>query len=520
MMSTEVHSRAALQEAQSRRQQLRRNSVPPVRTLRAKHLLAYLPGPAQHSPHPYMEKAESKVVTKAAAPPCLWEAPAAHENGSSRETSPPQPRPPTPQQQEELCEAPRGPPRPPAGQRYVEALVGSGSRHLGPEGEQRQRYVTKDGKCRVNLGAIDGRARFLSDVFTTLVDLRCRWFLLVFTVCYVATWVAFAQIYFLDAWLRGDLAHAGDPAWAPCYQNVDGFLSALLLSVESQMTIGYGHRMVTAGCAEGAALLMAQSIVGSVIDVLMMGCMFAKISRPQKRAQTLVFSRRCVVSQRDGRLCLMFRVGDLRESHMVDAKIRARLVRSRLTEEGEFVPLEQSEINLGFDTGADRLFLVEPQTITHVIDRASPFWETSAETLKRDRLEVIVILEGIVEASGMTCQARTSYTEDEILWGHRFESCMTKEKGAFQVDYSTFDKTFPVKTWSHSAKEMQERGRSERSDLSSYWNTVSDAHPSETSEQLWTEERAGASADIHSRDSKACDSVCMPEYECMLKYES
>ncbi|XP_064158525.1 G protein-activated inward rectifier potassium channel 3-like isoform X1 [Anguilla rostrata] len=548
MMSTEVHSRAALQEARSRRQQLRRNSVPPVRTLRAKHLLAYLPGPAQHSPHPYMEKAESKVVTK--SPPCLWGAPAAHENGSSRETSPPQPRPPTPQQQEELCEvsagacpgksrryrkrlssrwrlsgAPRGECGPggkapsifsfsrplgahrgrPRGQRYVEALVGSGSRHLGPEGEQRQRYVTKDGKCRVNLGAIDGRARFLSDVFTTLVDLRCRWFLLVFTVCYVATWVAFAQIYFLDAWLRGDLAHAGDPAWAPCYQNVDGFLSALLLSVESQMTIGYGHRMVTAGCAEGAALLMAQSIVGSVIDVLMMGCMFVKISRPQKRAQTLVFSRRCVVSQRDGRLCLMFRVGDLRESHMVDAKIRARLVRSRLTEEGEFVPLEQSEINLGFDTGADRLFLVEPQTITHVIDRASPFWETSAETLKRDRLEVIVILEGIVEASGMTCQARTSYTENEILWGHRFESCMTKEKGAFQVDYSTFDKTFPVKTWSHSAKEMQERGRSERSDLSSYWNTVSDAHPSETSEQLWTEERAGASADIHSRDSKACD---------------
>ena len=80
---------------------------------------------------------------------------------------------------------------------------------------------------------------------------------------------------------------------------------------------------------------------------------------------------------------------------------------------------------------------------------------------------------------------------------------MTKEKGTFQVDYSTFDKTYPVKTWSHSAKEMQERGRSERSDLSSDWNTVSDSHQYETSEQLWAEDRARASSDIHSCNT--CD---------------
>ena len=57
----------------------------------------------------------------------------------------------------------------------------------------------------------------------------------------------------------------------------------------------------------------------------------------------------------------------------------------------------------------------------------------------------------------MTCQARTSYTEDEILWGHRFESCISLEKGAFRVDYSAFDKTFEVQTSSESAKEKAER---------------------------------------------------------------
>ncbi|XP_033495258.2 G protein-activated inward rectifier potassium channel 3-like [Epinephelus lanceolatus] len=318
---------------------------------------------------------------------------------------------------------------------------------------QRQRYVTKDGKCRVNLGHIADKSRFLSDIFTTLVDLKYRWFLLVFTMCYILTWVAFGGIYLFGAWLRDDISHVHDPLWEACFQNVDSFLSALLLSLESQRTIGYGSRMVTANCPEGTVLLMVQSILGSIIDALMVGCMFVKISRPQQRAQTLIFSKHCVICERDEKLCMLFRIGDLRASHMVDAKIRAKLIKSRQTKEGEFIPLEQSEINLGYDTGADRLLLVEPQTITHVINESSPFWEVGSERLKRETFEIIVILEGIVEASGMTCQARTSYTEDEVLWGHRFESCISLEKGAFRVDYSAFDKTFEVQMSLLSAKD-------------------------------------------------------------------
>lgn len=266
---------------------------------------------------------------------------------------------------------------------------------------QRQRYVTKDGKCRVNLGPIVEKSRFISDIFTTLVDLKYRWFLLVFTLCYILTWVTFGGIYFFGAWLRNDIKHVNDPQWLACYENVDGFLSALLLSLESQRTIGYGSRMVTANCPEGAMLLMIQSILGSIIDALMVGCMFVKISRPQQRAQTLIFSKHCVICERDEKLCMLFRIGDLRESHMVDAKIRAKLIKSRQTKEGEFIPLEQSEINLGYDTGGDRLLLVEPQTITHVINENSPFWEVGSERLKRETIEIIVILEGIVEASGL-----------------------------------------------------------------------------------------------------------------------
>ncbi|XP_062995070.1 G protein-activated inward rectifier potassium channel 4-like [Elgaria multicarinata webbii] len=353
----------------------------------------------------------------------------------------------------------------------------------GGNKQKRQRYVTKVGKCQVNLGNIQEKKRFLSDIFTTIVDLKYRWFLFVFSMCYIITWVVFGLMYYFDAWVRDDVNHIGDPEWKACIENIDNFISALLFSVESQRTIGYGSRIVTANCSEGVILLMAQSIIGSMIDALMVGCMFVKISRPKKRAQTLIFSKKCVISHRDEQLCLMFRIGDLRDSHMVDAKIRAKLIKSRQTKEGEFIPLEQSELNLGYDTGEDRLFLVEPQIICHVINELSPFWEMTADTLKREQFEIIVILEGIVEATGMTCQARTSYVEDEILWGHRFEPCMSLEKGAFRVDYTRFEKTFEVQTPVTSAREMydlREMENQDQSTLSLYWDHL--VHPCLSSE--------------------------------------
>lgn len=58
---------------------------------------------------------------------------------------------------------------------------------------------------------------------------------------------------------------------------------------------------------------------------------------------------------------------------------------------------------------------------------------------------------------GMTCQARTSYTEDEVLWGNRFLPVMSLEEGFFRVDYSQFHNTFEVPTPPYSVKEQEEK---------------------------------------------------------------
>lgn len=255
-----------------------------------------------------------------------------------------------------------------------------------------------------------------------------------------------------------------------CVEGIENFATAFLFSIETQVTVGYGRKTITDNCLIAIIILICQTLIGSVVDAFMVGCMFVKISQPKKRAQTLVFSEKAVISQRNGKMCLMFRVGDLRNSNLVEAQIRSKLIKSRLTSEGEFMPLHQSELNIGFGTGADRLFLVTPLTIVHVIDETSPFWRISAEGLSEETFEIVVILDGQVEATGMAVQARTSYVESEVIWGHRFSAILMLENGYYSVNYSGFNDIFEIPTPSISPediekeKELELRKKQEQAD--------------------------------------------------------
>ncbi|XP_056366964.1 G protein-activated inward rectifier potassium channel 3 [Oenanthe melanoleuca] len=363
------------------------------------------------------------------------------------------------------AEAKPPPPPAPAPRRRPWGAGGAG----GPR--KRQRYVEKDGKCNVQHGNVRETYRYLTDIFTTLVDLKWRFSLLIFILAYALTWLFFGLIWWVIAYSRGDLEHLGDHSWTPCVNNLNGFVSAFLFSIETETTIGYGHRVITDTCPEGIVLLLLQAILGSMVNAFMVGCMFVKISQPNKRAETLVFSSHAVVSLRDDRLCLMFRVGDLRDSHIVEASIRAKLIQSKQTQEGEFIPLDQTDLSVGFETGDDRLFLVSPLIISHEIDERSPFWDVSRGQLERDDFEIVVILEGMVEATGMTCQARSSYLADEVLWGHRFTPLLSLEEGFYEVDYGGFHHTVPVPTPACSARQLA--AAAARRDAHLYWSIPS-----------------------------------------------
>lgn len=82
------------------------------------------------------------------------------------------------------------------------------------------------------------------------------------------------------------------------------------------------------------------------------------MTRPKKRAQTVLFSQHAVISKRDDTLCLMFRVGDMRKSHIIGAIVRAQLVRPKITKEGEVIGLHLSDLDVRTDDCATNAIFI------------------------------------------------------------------------------------------------------------------------------------------------------------------
>jgi hypothetical protein len=57
---------------------------------------------------------------------------------------------------------------------------------------------------------------------------------------------------------------------------------------------------------------MLQASFSVILHSLMGGIVFAKLSKPKNRTETLIFSRSAVIAPRDGQYSLMCRVGDMR----------------------------------------------------------------------------------------------------------------------------------------------------------------------------------------------------------------
>lgn len=127
-----------------------------------------------------------------------------------------------------------------------------------------------------------------------------------------------------------------------------------------------------------------------------------------------------------------------------------------MTREGELLPFFQTELKVGGDGEEDKIFFIWPTTIVHKINELSPLYHLSASDMLRERFEIIVMLEGVIESTGMTTQARSSYLPSEILWGHRFEHIITfrKETGEYEVNYTLFNNTYEVDTPLCSAAEL------------------------------------------------------------------
>lgn len=280
---------------------------------------------------------------------------------------------------------------------------------------------------------ISSNLGFLKDGFTTLLNARWYWIIIFFCANYVLSWLVFGGI-----WLAVAVRDTEDK----CLVNVNDFNSAFLFAVETQVTIGYGTRYVKGDCSGGIFLIMLQSIIGLFQDSVLLGLVFVKLTRPRNRRKTILFSDVAVINERDSQRCLDIRIGDIRRTQVVECHVRVMLYWNRLVDRANNqYEFQNHELEVGYSSGRDRLLLLTPVVVTHAIDEASPLFGITEEELAGMDVEVVVILEGIVEATGLTVQALWSYTRSEIVFGHKFLPMVRRRKGQWEIDFSLLSST-------------------------------------------------------------------------------
>ncbi|XP_039249263.2 inward rectifier potassium channel 2-like [Styela clava] len=336
------------------------------------------------------------------------------------------------------------------------------------------RMVLKDGSSNVRykrFGRLDWMSRYSKDIYTTLIDLSLPWVILLTALVYVGHWIIFGIIYWLFAFAYDDYtkifgmdANTSDiisPNSStqetivgfndkPCVSGVYDFATAFLFSMESETTIGYGFRTIGTSCRGAVACLVIQCVLSAIFDTWVIGMCFSRMARPDARCKTILYSKNAVICTRDGKKCLLVRVANLRKSLLLSVSCRARVIIMRAPqckeeeEDHEFM-LEQKELKF---CNANLAMLTTPLEYCHVIDKDSPLYSIPPRYLaseKQNWFEVVVILTGMVEATGMTANAQTSYLSTEINYKHRFAPIvsLSPKRDRYVVDFSKFHDTIP-----------------------------------------------------------------------------
>lgn len=162
------------------------------------------------------------------------------------------------------------------------------------------RFMNKNGRINIHYSSM-GRVKHMHANIILFI-MQAKWWMVLTLVLFgfIVSWFFFAFLYFLVSIEHGDfvlnedeqiLLDNGTNFTRPyakvqqemCVKEVHNFLSALLFSIETQHTIGYGSRYITTECLGGILVLTLQSSLGYLLQVIVTQIVFSKLSRPTGR---------------------------------------------------------------------------------------------------------------------------------------------------------------------------------------------------------------------------------------------
>jgi inward rectifier potassium channel len=215
----------------------------------------------------------------------------------------------------------------------------------------------------------------------------------------------------------------------------NSFLDHFFFSVQTMATIGYGQ-MHPVGIF-GNILATFEAFYGLMIFALMSGLLFLKFSLP---TSNVLFSDVAVVTIRDGKPILMFRLANARGNQIIEGSLNVSLSRWEKTLEGEAVRLIH---DISLKRSRTPIFAAS-WSVLHEIDAASPLWKQTTESLAQSAAEIVITFTGIDETYSQTVHARHSYISNEIRWQHRFVDILKRDEQGLMIDYSKFHQTLPI----------------------------------------------------------------------------
>lgn len=215
------------------------------------------------------------------------------------------------------------------------------------------------------------------------------------------------------------------------------FSDNFFFSVQTLATIGYGSMYPKTLYAN--IVVIVEVMVGLVAIAMMTGLSYARFSQPIAR---VLFSRVALVLPYNGVPTLTFRTANQRLNIILEAQMRAYLMRDEVTMEGQFIRRIHDLKLLRDETPGFALTWLA----MHVVDKSSPFYGVTPESLIQTNAMLVVSLSGIDETVNQTVHARYTYGSDEILWNYQFVDIIHHtDDGHRYIDYNHFHDIVPLK---------------------------------------------------------------------------
>ncbi|WP_118976878.1 ion channel [Taibaiella koreensis] len=271
----------------------------------------------------------------------------------------------------------------------------------GNSSAEGKRLLNKDGSANLSKTGIPFYQRF--SIYHTLLKMSRMKFLIVVFLFYTTVNLFFAGIYMLI----GTDKLSGGP---DNHRFIDNFLHSFFFSSQTLTTVGYGHVApvgVVANC-----IASIESFLGIMTFALVTGMFYARFSRPKAYIR---FSDNFIVSPYQEGRAIMFRLATYKNNDLTDVSAEVTAAVHHM-ENGKritrFYPLklEISRINS----------LAISWTCVHYMNEESPFWQMREEDMMARSIELLVTIKGFDDHFSNTVQQRTSYANEELVYGARF----------------------------------------------------------------------------------------------------